>query len=103
MDVSKQAFSERRMIIDPQAYIDINDDLIREIYKKPEELKTFKGYYLTAMDGSIFDLPNYPTIREDFNIQKNNHSHHTAVFRGCCSFFFKLFQVFHHLLTFLLF
>ena len=50
MDVSKQAISERRMIIDPQAYIDINDDLIREIYKKPEELKTFKGYYLTAMD-----------------------------------------------------
>lgn len=81
MDVSKQAISERRMIIDPQAYIDINDDLIREIYKKPEELKTFKGYYLTAMDGSIFDLPNYPTIREDFNIQKNNHSHHTATAR----------------------
>lgn len=81
MDVSKQAISERRMIIDPQAYIDINDDLIREIYKKPEELKTFKGYYLTAMDGSIFDLPNYPTIKEDFNIQKNNHSHHTATAR----------------------
>ena len=81
MDVSKQAISQRRMIIDPQAYIDINDDLIREIYKRPEELKTFKGFYLTADDGSIFDLPNYPTVREDFDIKYNNHSHHTATAR----------------------
>jgi hypothetical protein len=32
MDVSKQAISERRMIIDPQAYIDMNDDLLKRIY-----------------------------------------------------------------------
>ena len=82
MDVSKQAISQRRMIIDPQAYIDINDDLIKAIYKRPEELKTFKGYYLTAIDGSIFDLPNYPTIREDFAIDENiDHTHHTATAR----------------------
>jgi hypothetical protein len=82
MDVTKQAISQRRMIIDPQAYIDINDDLIREIYKKPEELKTFKGFYLTAADGSIFDLPNYPTVREDFGIEDNiDHSKHTATAR----------------------
>ena len=82
MDVSKQAISERRMIIDPQAYIDINNDLIRRIYKKPEELETYKGYYLTAIDGSIFDLPNYPTIREDFNIKENTyHSNNTATAR----------------------
>jgi len=82
MDISKQAISQRRMIIDPQAYIDINNDLIKSIYKRPEELKTFKGYYLTAMDGSIFDLPNYPTIREDFAIDENiDHSYHTATAR----------------------
>ena len=82
MDVSKQAISERRMIIDPQAYVDINDDLIKRIYQEPEELKTFKGYFLAADDGSIFDLPNYPTIREDFNIGDNdNHSKNTATAR----------------------
>ena len=32
MDVSKQAISERRMIIDPQAYVDINDDLITKCF-----------------------------------------------------------------------
>jgi hypothetical protein len=32
MDVSKQAISERRMIIDPQAYINMNDDLLKRIY-----------------------------------------------------------------------
>lgn len=44
-------------------------------------MKTFKGFYLTAVDGSIFDLPNYPTVREDFDIEDNNHSHHTATAR----------------------
>ena len=67
MNVSKQAISERRMIIDPQAYIDMNDDLLKRIYQEPK-LKTFKGYNLASHDGSIFDLPNYPTVREDFNI-----------------------------------
>ncbi|AWX32292.1 IS4 family transposase [Methanosphaera sp. BMS] len=81
MDVSKQAISERRMIIDPQAYIDMNGDLLKRIYTEPE-LKTFKGYYLAAHDGSIFDLPNYPTIREDFGIEDNiDHSKHTATAR----------------------
>ena len=68
MDVSKQVISERRMIIDPQAYIDMNDDLLKRIYQEPE-LETFKGYFLAAHDGSIFDLPNYPTVREDFNMK----------------------------------
>ena len=81
MDVSKQAISERRMIIDPKAYIDINDDLLQRIYTEPE-LKKFKGYYLAAHDGSIFDLPNYPTICEDFSIGENiNHSKLTATAR----------------------
>lgn len=81
MDVSKQAISQKRMIIDPQAYVDINEDLLKRIYGEPE-LKTYKGYYLTAHDGSIFDLPNYPTIREDFGIEENiNHSKHTATAR----------------------
>jgi len=81
MDVSKQAISERRMIIDPQAYIDMNDDLLKRIYSEPE-LETFNGYILVAHDGSIFDLLNYPTIREDFNIGRNiNHSKHTVTAR----------------------
>ena len=82
VDVIKQAISQRMMIIDPQAYIDINDDLIKTIYKRPEELKMFKDYYLTAIDGSIFDLPNYPSIREDFAIDENiDRSHHTTTAR----------------------
>ena len=81
MDVSKQAISERRTIIDPQAYIDMNDDLLKRIYSEPE-LETFNGYILVAHDGSIFDLLNYPTIREDFNIGRNiNHSKHTVTAR----------------------
>lgn len=57
------------MFIDPQDYIDINDDLLERKYTE-HELKKFKGYFLVAHDGSIFDLPNYPTIRKDFGIEK---------------------------------
>lgn len=57
------------MIIDQQAYIDITNVLLKT-YIEPE-LKKFEGYTLAAHDDSIFELPNYPIICEDFSIEEN--------------------------------
>jgi len=39
-----------------------------------EEVKLFKGYILTATDGSDFEIPNTNITRVNYNSTKNNSS-----------------------------
>ena len=64
--ITKQAVSEKRQFIDPQVYIDMNDSLISKIYAHEDEMTTFKGFYVCAIDGSIVEIPNTKLTREEF-------------------------------------
>ena len=48
----------------------MNDSLISKIYVHKDEMTTFKGFNVYAIDGSIVEIPNTKITREEFEIQK---------------------------------
>ena len=76
ISISKQAFSEQRQYLKPQIFIDIAKDYLIDFYKNyPNEVKTYKGYYVFGADGSMFEIPNTKELREEYKTQKNNSGH----------------------------
>lgn len=64
-EYTKQAYSKARMKISHQGYKELNRLLIDEYYKG-EDYKTYKGYRLLGMDGTIIQLPEGKQIEEEF-------------------------------------
>jgi len=56
--------------LSPTAFVDINHQLIDNIYKNDSHYKTWKGFRLCAIDGTSIRLPNEPNITHYFGIQK---------------------------------
>ena len=70
--VTSKAMGQRRMNINPQIYIDMAEDYVKGIYNDfPEELETYKDYYLLAIDGSIITLPNKERTKKEFHVKKD--------------------------------
>ena len=67
---SRQHISKQRMFIQPEYFKCVNRMFLHKIeysIKNPF-LKTFKGFFLIAGDGSDFKLPDFPEVRQEFNI-----------------------------------
>lgn len=76
ISISKQAFSKQRLNLKPQIFIDLYKDYLKDFYHNyPEEVKTYKGYHIFAIDGSMFEIPNTAELREEFKTQKNSSGH----------------------------
>jgi hypothetical protein len=71
--ISKQAFSEARKKINPQAFIKLNDALINWFYAE-DDYKTFMGYRMLAIDGSYFEVNNSKKMRTTFGFLDNKNS-----------------------------
>jgi hypothetical protein len=52
------------MKISPQLFQELNRELIQDIYKEIDEIKTFKNFRILAVDGTRLELPNM-TIPKD--------------------------------------
>lgn len=73
ISISKQAFSKQRQYLKPEIFIDIYKDYLEDFYHNyPEENKTYKGYNVCAIDGSLFEIPNTKELREEYKTQKNS-------------------------------
>lgn len=68
--MTKQAFSEARKKISPTAFIKMSDAIINWFYKDTE-FNTFKGYRLSAIDGSVLQLTNTPKLRDEYGYVTN--------------------------------
>ena len=66
--ITKQAISEKRQFIDPIVYVDMNDNFISKIYAHQEEMASFKGFHVCAIDSSIVEIPNTKLTRKEFGI-----------------------------------
>ncbi len=76
ISISKQAFSKQRLNLKPQIFIDLYKDYLIDFYTNyPDEVKTYRGYYVLAIDGSMFEIPNTEELREEYKTQKNNSGH----------------------------
>ncbi len=81
--VSKQAYSEARKKIKPEAFIELNDKITEFIYKECEELELWNGYRLSAIDGTVLEIPNTELLRSEFGSSKNQ-SGEVARARASC-------------------
>ncbi len=67
---SKQYLSKQRMFIKPEYFKSLNRNFLCNIdysIHNPS-FKTYKGFFLLGCDGSDEKLPDFPQIREEFNI-----------------------------------
>ena len=76
ISISKQAFSKQRLNLKPEIFKDLYKDYLKDFYiNSPKEVKKYKGYYVLAIDGSMFEIPNTKELREIFKTQKNSSGH----------------------------
>ena len=65
---SKQAFSKGRQRIRPEAFKELSDVAVNDLYSS-FPTSTFRGYHLLAVDGSRLDLPTNPELKAQFGEQ----------------------------------
>jgi len=68
--VRKQAFSQGRQKILPEAFIILHEELIKTVYTA-NDLNMYKGYRLSAIDGSTVELQNTEELRNVFGYAEN--------------------------------
>jgi hypothetical protein len=67
---TKSSMSKARIKISPQLFQELNRELIQNIYKEIDEIKTFKNFRILAVDGTRLELPNM-TIPKDVQQSKD--------------------------------
>ncbi len=72
--ITKSAFFQARKQLCYLAFIELNRQIISSINKSHENLKTWRGFRLCAVDGSSIRLPNTPDITHHFGVQKGKKS-----------------------------
>lgn len=93
-DISSVAVLKQREKLNGEIYNKIRDINIKTFYNEyKEDVKTFKGYLLLAVDGSRFEIPNTPKTRKDYDSTKNN----TSVPRALLSNYFDILN--HYILN----
>lgn len=70
-DVSKQAFSQARQKLSAETFITLNRSLIKEFYSD-NEVETFKGFRVLAIDGSTIRLPKVDALYNYFKANKED-------------------------------
>lgn len=68
--VTKQAYSEARQKISPTAFTKLNDAILSRFYRDNDH-KTYKGYRLSAIDGSVLEISNTEVLRQAFGCNEN--------------------------------
>lgn len=77
-NVTRQAFSKARENIKPEAIKELNENISKQI-ERDARLKTYRGYRLISVDGSVLDLPSNEKLKEHFGYSTNGTDvSHTA-------------------------
>jgi hypothetical protein len=71
--VTKQAYCEARQKIDPKAFIELNDSVNKVVYEQCDDLKLWNGYRLSAIDGTVLELPDTALLRKEFGCSGNQN------------------------------
>lgn len=78
---TKQAFSKARKKINPSALFAFFKESVRLFYKDGH-FKRYKGYRVTAIDGTKYNLPNSEEMKAGYGFQKSTNEQPQAL--GSC-------------------
>ena len=76
VEYSKQAYSKARQNLKPEVFLDLNKTVLKDIYNK--EYKTYKGYRVSAIDGSVIALPNTEYMKKKYGVYNENKVEYPA-------------------------
>jgi hypothetical protein len=84
--VSRAAITKARSKLSPQAFVGLNQILIKEFYTD-NKIKTFCGFTLIAIDGSLIELPlNSPQIEQKYGTTSNQTDYKKPMGRSSSAF-----------------
>lgn len=69
--VTKQAFCKQRLNLNPEVFVYLNKRHVRRIYDDPN-YKLHKGYIITAIDGTVLEIPNTEELRQTYGYLNPN-------------------------------
>ena len=64
--ITKSGFSRSRRKLAPEAFLELNDIIWKDFYKEVD-FYGYHGHKLLAVDGTYLNLPNHPSIHEEFD------------------------------------
>ena len=73
MNISKQGYLQQRKRLNPDVFSALNDEYLMDFYGS-DEVKTWNGYLVLAIDGSKAEVPNSGENRESFGGSGNQYS-----------------------------
>lgn len=74
MSTSSEAYLKQRRNLNPEAFLILNDNYMENFYKTNEKILD-RGYIVTAIDGTDFEIPNTPDNRDYFGHSVNQFNH----------------------------
>ena len=80
---SQQAFSKGRMRIRWEAFQSLFQLSVKTFYENAD-FKRYRGYRVSAVDGSKFSLPTHPDTEAEFGIQKSAGNQAQALCSSLC-------------------
>lgn len=67
-NISSPGMFKQREKLNPEAFVYLTQKNLKLFYcDSTDEVKTYKGYILTGIDGSDFEVPNTPMARKQYN------------------------------------
>lgn len=75
---TKQAFSKARKKINPSAFLTIFKESV-EMFYKDGKFKRYKGYRVTAVDGTKLNMPNSQEMNEVYGFQNSTNEQPQAL------------------------
>jgi len=81
--VTKGAFSQSRRKLAPEAFLKLNEIIWRDFYKEVDYLG-YHGHKLLAVDGSFLNLPDHPSIREEFGTRRIGRGRQSGKEQSMC-------------------
>lgn len=81
-NVKKQAFSDARNKIFPEAFITMSDAILKWFYKDTD-FKRFKGFRLLAIDGTVLKIGDNEQTRAEFGYVENQTMRSARALASC--------------------
>lgn len=79
IDVSAPALLKQRAKLNHEIFIHLNNDSMKDFYNDyKSEVKTFKNYLLTAIDGSDCEVPNTSETRKRYQATNSSNENRVA-------------------------